>query len=195
MKRNTIKFVAILTLILLIASSCGKDKGRNRNVTVQLGPYTTVQNNKFIELLLPSAHASVTSLKFCFKRLRFKSADSNTADPLTASDNVNFDLGEVTISSGSTSLGTIVLPEGTYKRIEFDLENHCASGKSIQLTNSNGVYSSTERITIKFSGSFTANADITLDLDIQQILTQLNSYNGSVSLKTSAEGVSGMLLN
>lgn len=175
--------------------SCAPKKNDSHSVSLQFGSYSTAKSN-ILKFFIPEAKAAVTNLKFCFKRLRFKTASEVTSDDSSQDeDNIDFSLGELDISSGATALGTIQLPEGNYSRVEFDLENTCASGKSMQLTNASGSYSSTERITIKFEGSFSANADGTLTLGVQQILNQLNSYNGGGSLKTSAESISGVLTN
>ncbi len=169
---------------------------KSHQIDIQFGTYSTAKN-KFLKFILPEANAAVSSLNMCFKRLRFKTSEDPaiTDNPTTDSDNIDFRLGAVDISTGATALGTISLPEGQYSRIEFDLENDCASGKSINLINSHGNFSSTERITIKFEGHFTANADGALTLGVQQIITALNNYNGGGTLKIVAESVSGVLSN
>lgn len=182
-------------LSMIMTLGCAKPSTDTHSIALQFGSYATAKNN-ILRLLLPEARASVSNLKLCFKRLRFKMAGEVTnADPTVDSDNIDFNLGEIDVSAGSTALGTVQLPDGNYKRIEFDLENSCASGKSIQLSNSSGSYSSVERITIKFEGDFTANADGTLNLGVQQILDQLNNYNGAGDLKVTAEAISGVLSN
>lgn len=188
--------IGTVAIAAAILTGCAKPSQSGlHQIAVQFGSYTTAKH-KLMRLFLPEANAAVSSLKLCFKRLRFKSANEATsADPLADSDNIDFNLGEVNISSGSTALGIITLPEGNYTRLEFDLENSCASGKSIDLVNTNGSFSSTERITIKFEGNFTANADGTLTLGVQQILNALNSYNGAGSLRTAAESIGGALSN
>lgn len=200
MKKNIILVSKVLILGLFVSGCADKNALGTHQVALQFSSYTTAQNkmnHKLLSLFLPQeANAAVTSLKMCFKRLRFKMAGEVTsADPMADEDNVDFNLGEINISSGATALGTITLPAGNYKRVEFDLENSCASGKSIALVNSNGSFTSTDRITIKFEGDFTASADGTLTLGVQQILTQLNSYSASGTLKSAAESISGVLSN
>ncbi|WII73726.1 hypothetical protein QJS83_07535 [Bdellovibrio sp. 22V] len=189
--------LATAVLIGLSLSACAPDSSQSPlTIQLQFGSYSTAQNSKPLWRLLgiKEANAAVTSLKMCFKRLRFKLADENTTSPETNEDNVDFAIGEVTISSSGASLGTVSVPPGTYKRIEFDLDSDCASGKSIQLTNGNGSFSTNQTITIKFSGTFTADTDGALTLGVQNILDQLNSYNGP-DLKVAAESVSGELAN
>lgn len=136
---------------------------------------------------------AVNSLKFCFKRVRFKmSGETTNPDPTIDEDNIDFDLGEVTISSLGTNLQSISLPLGTYERVEFDLEDDCASNKSVQLDNANGSFSTSDRITIRFDGNFThdGSSDI-LNLGIQNIISALNTVSNSLEIKNKAEGASG----
>ncbi len=202
--KNLVQKTKSLLPSLLLAGiliGCGAkpaDGTKNLNIQLQMGSYSTVQNQAPLiwKLLgVKEANAAVTSLKMCFKRLRFKTTDVDTAAPDTDGDNKDFFIGEVLVSSAGAVLGGITIPEGTYRRIEFDLDSSCASGKSIQLTNGNGTFSSVDRITIKFSGNFTASADGALTLGVQTILNQLNSYNAPATLKTTAESISGVLAN
>lgn len=136
---------------------------------------------------------ALSQLKFCFKRIRFKmSGESTNADPTQDSDNLDFYLGEVSISSLGTNLEDISLPSGTYSRVELDLEDKCPSGKSVQLTNSNGSFSTDDRITIKFEGTFVhTSANQTLELGIQQITSALNTVTSDSNIRNKAESVSG----
>ncbi|MCM2280983.1 MAG: hypothetical protein NDI61_03960 [Bdellovibrionaceae bacterium] len=142
--------------------------------------------------VVPSA---VSPLTLCFKRVRFKQAgEETTEDPSLDEDNVDFNLGEVSIDASGTPLQSVAVPPGTYTRVEFDLENHCASGKSVALTNSHDSFTSTDRITIRFDGSFQHdNSDKALALDLQQIINALDAVTSDAEIKTRAEGVSGGL--
>jgi hypothetical protein len=197
----TIKKCALLTVATMMAldlTGCAKSPSSSPlSMQLQFGSYTTAQHRSLFWKLfeIPEANAAVTSLQMCFKRLRFKAVDENTTDPATNSGNVDFQIGEITISAAGASLGTVQVPAGTYRRIEFDLDPSCASGKSLQVINANGSFSTTQSITIKFSGSFDANADGTLTLGVQTILNQLNSYNAPADLKVTAEAISGVLAN
>lgn len=158
-------------------------------VSMQLGAYTTAGLSSF---LIPDAHAAVSDLRLCFKRLRFKKDLSATLDPLLSEDNVDLILGEVAISSAGTALASVNVPEGTYYRVEFDLEPECAAN-SVNLSNDFGVFTSGERITIKFEGTFVVNGAETLILGTQNILNAANAYNGVGSLRDALENVSGDL--
>lgn len=146
MKYGIMNKSRVMITSLLMASNflgCAKPASNGSlAVGLQMGSYTTAQVRPLWRLLaVPEANAAVTSLKMCFKRLRFKAADVDTASPSTDSDNMDFAIGEMTIANNGASLGAIKLAPGNYRRIEFDLDSSCASGKSIQLTNANGVFS------------------------------------------------------
>lgn len=201
-------------LLALHLSGCQTNTdGKTVRIQLQMGQYTTAQYRGLLWKLLEArpAHASVDSLKMCFKRLRLKIADGTSSGALSGDsddspetehgpelnsglveDNVDFNIGEVTVSSAGASLGTIEIPANKYSRIEFDLEPDCASGKSVQLTNGQGTFTSDQRITVKFDGNFDANVDGTLTLGVQTILDQLNTFNGG-DLKVTLEAASGDL--
>lgn len=155
-------------------------------VNVSLGSYTTAG---FSQFFISNAYAGVSDLKFCFKRLRFKKDVTDIDDPLV-DENIDLNLGEISISSAGTSLSIVNIPADTYYRVEFDLEPSCA-GQSMQLSNDFGVYSSTENIKIKFDGVFVVDGSETLQLGVQDILNAANSYNGTGSLADHMESVSG----
>ena len=198
--KTILRTLSITVAVALIG--CGKKPDpaapSSANVQLMFGSFTTAQNQAPMiwKLLgMKEANAAVTSLKMCFKRLRIKADDVDTVSPASDSNNKDFFIGEVIVSNAGASLGAIAVPKGVYHRIEFDLEPSCASGLSMQLTNANGAFTSNERITVKFSGTFTANADGALTLGVQTILNQLNTFNAGTTLKVHAEAVSGVLSN
>jgi hypothetical protein len=191
---------------------------QNLTLQLQLGQYATAKvTHPILELLTPKlAEASVDSLTMCFKRVRLKTQediDSTLASSKTGTQsftetepenesepahevgedgNIDFAIGEVNVSASGAALGNISVPAGHYRRIEFDLDSSCASGKSIQLANSNGSFSSTDSITIRFEGDFVADSSGVLILGVQNILDSLNSFAGG-DLKAAAENISGEL--
>ena len=197
----SIKKAAVVSVSVLVAlemmGCAAKSASSPAAISLQMGSYTTARNqNPLWKFLAPQeANAAVSSLKMCFKRLRFKTDDVDTAAPLTDASNKDFAIGEIIISNSGALLGAVSVPQGTYRRIEFDLDTNCASGKSIQLVNANGSFSSTSGMTIKFRGNFVAASDGTLTLGIQTILSALNSYTAASDLKTTIEGISGSLAN
>ena len=86
---------------------------------------------------------------------------------------------------------TAAVPAGTYSRVEFDLDPHCASGKSIQVTNTTGTFTNAQTITIRFDGNLILTASQNLDLNIQAIISALNNTTSDADVKVKAESVGG----
>lgn len=188
------KFAILLAMVAMYGCLPSQDEsavktGGTHPVDMQISSYTTAGLSNF---LIPSAYAAVSDLQLCFKRLRFKQDLSDTLDPLVE-DNIDLNLGLVTLSSAGTDLPVVNVPAGTYYRIEFDLEPECGIGESVRLTNDFGVFNSTERITIKFDGVFVVNGAETLNLNVQDILNAANGHNGSISVRDSLENASGSM--
>lgn len=166
------------------------------NVSCQSDNTTT--GNPFVAIEFASFSASnfkplaVSSVTMCFKRLRFKTENESTnSDPILDDDNIDFEIDEVTLSNGGTSLGTVQVPPGTYTRIEFDLEDKCSSGSSVSVTNSSGTFMVNDRITIKFEGNVIIEKNTTLSMAVQAIVVALDSITADSEIKTQMEGVSG----
>jgi hypothetical protein len=188
----------ILILISLLSlSSCGVGGGG----TTTGNPLTTVRMldksnivasimKKMSESLIPSAYANVSSISMCFKRLRFKPVETTEEE----AENVDLTLGQVTINPAGTNLVTVSIPEGNYRRIEFDLEPDCGgtTQPSVRFTKSNNVTLSTsERLTIKFDGNYVVSEDGTLDLDIDKIITGMDAISSSENIKDDLEAITG----
>lgn len=186
------KFI-FLIFILVFFVSCGGTTTGNPLETKQISvtmqdqqPFAWIK--KSWDMLIPSAYANVSSIKFCFKRLRFK--------PDSSTDGRNFDLvlGEVTIDPNGTNLLTVAVPEGLYERVEFDLEKECEgtpSKPSVLFTNDFGTFSTLDNMTIKFDGQFTVSTDSTITLNIDALLDALEPVTNDNQIKTSLEAVSG----
>lgn len=173
---------------------CAPTKTGNPVVTLSFDSYTTASWLPFIN----DAYAAVSEAKFCFKRLRFKqTGETSAADPTTDEDNVDFSIGQVTLKGDGTLLGSVEVPEGTYVRIEFDLEKDCNDtiAPSVSVTNdsSPGVpYESEDRVTIKFEGTFTASAaQHNLALGVQSLVTALDGVTDGADIKAALEAASG----
>lgn len=184
------QFAILFAFLTLCSCQSSKDSpvsaSEAQPVSVSMGSYTTAGLTDFF---IPKAYAAVTDLKLCFKRLRFKRSITDIDDPLV-DENVDLQLGEVTISSTGTTLSVVNVPADTYYRIEFDLEPSCA-GKSLTMSNDFGVYSSAENIKIKFEGVFVVDGSESLVLGVQDILNAANAYNGLGSVKDAFESVTG----
>ncbi len=183
----------ILLLSLLFGCGGGTTTGNPYRVTINFKAYNSVTSWSPWDLFIDKANAGINNLTFCFKRVRFKLVDGATVNPDSSEDNIDFDIGEITILSGGTTLGDINVPEGTYKRVEFDLEKDCSSNKSVTLSNDNGNFSTDNRVTIKFSGTLVINETTTINLDIQPIINAMDSFNGSSDLDDVLEDINGTL--
>ncbi len=168
----------------------------------------------------PNAHASmIQEVKFCFKRLRFKSTqdlsdDSSSSSSSSSSsnsssssssgnssgdsndddeDNIDLNLGEVNYSPslGAQEITSVTVPADDYRRIEFDLDNNCSKGYSI-LVNNGSVLSSSDHIKIKFEGKFNATtSEAKLILGLDSIIAALETVSQSSELGNTLEGTSG----
>lgn len=172
----------LLTLCLAFALSACSNKSEGTSTG---NPLVAIQFKSYTALMAADiSPQAVSDLKMCFKRLRFK--------PISGLDeNVDLALGEVAVDPAGTLLAAVRVPAGTYTRVEFDLNPDCTSGKSIQLTNSSGSFSTHETITIRFDGTLILSASQDLDLDMQSIITALNTVTSDLEIKTKAESVGG----
>ncbi len=184
-----------LVLISLLGCSAGGTTTGNP-ITVQL---RLVDQQPFAwwspitnQIIIPSAYAAVTNAYFCFKRLRFKTDSSDE----TTDDNIDVNIGRVAIDPNGTNLVSVTIPSGVYRRIEFDLEEECndvASTPSVEFTNGLAPFnhSTSDRMTIKFEGTFTATADTSLDLDIDAFFDTMDTINDGNDIKNQFEALSG----
>jgi len=172
----------------LILSSCGPTTTGNpvtAPVTVRMEDQQAFALiKKAWDSIIPSAFSTVSNVKFCFKRLRFK-PDSNTSG-----SDFDVNLGEVDINPNGTNLLTVAVPIGTYRRIEFDLENECdgtPDTPSVTVTNLNGTFTTLDHVTIKFEGSYTVSQSGTLSLDVDSLFDALDTIASGNDIKTVLE--------
>lgn len=174
---------------------CGTTVG-NPVVTIGIDSYSPSAGGRELfpfSFLIPSAYASIGEVKLCFKRIRFKPDEKSTSEDVDADlDNLDFQIGEVTLSPGGTKLGSLVVPSGDYRRIEFDFKRDCSSGYSVQVTNGNGSFKTNETISVRFKGNFVVDStDREITLKIQSILQQLENVTSDSEIKKKAEGAEG----
>ena len=184
---------SIFLLVLFSLSSCGGGTTTGNPVhTVNLkmqdrAPLAFLK--KISDAILPSAYANISGISFCFKRLRFKPDES------TNGTNYDLELGRVEIDAvNGTDLLTIVVPEGTYRRIEFDLEGGCdgdALKPSVTFLNGSTSYSTQDNMTIKFEGTYRVTSNGTLNLDIDALVDTMNTISDSNQIKSELENSTG----
>ena len=190
-------------LVGLLLSGCGTSTG-TYGVSLSFDSFNARNLQAFpsFDMRKLQEARDVTSLTMCFKRLRFKTQGEGTSsDTSEDEDNVDFQIGEKSISGSGTTLGNITLPAGTYTRVEFDLEDDgqgCSSGNSVSLTNGSGSFSTDDRITVKFDGTFTlSNTDATLALGLQSIIDALDTVtsdeDSDTGIKAKTESANGSL--
>lgn len=182
-----------LFILFTIVSACGPTTTGNpisrKQVTLRMEdqqPFAFLK--KTSDWMIPEAKAAVSDTKFCFKRLRFK------PDSTTNGSNFELLLGQVDIDPAGTNLLTVSVPEGTYERIEFDLEDDCngtPGTPSVIFTNGNGTFNTTENMTIKFDGSYTVSAAGTLTLNIDALFDAMDLITANNQIKTSLENAPG----
>lgn len=168
---------------MALLSSCGNTRTGNPSVQVEIvGSQSSVMAD--FEVF------AVESVRFCFKRIRFKlEEDDSDAEAASSTD---LEIGAVLWSSGTEALQSVTVPSGSYRRIELDLEDGCSNGESLRVVNDSGTFFTDDRITIRFEGQFEVSAaDQTLGLVIDRLLTALDAVNDSENLKDAAESVSG----
>ena len=193
---KTYKLIPIALSIFVLLSGCSGLEGTttgNPLITIELSGYTSM-SSKLSEFASGKVGAlAVSSLTLCFKRLRFKlDGESTDSDTSLDEDNIDLELGEVNITGSTQELTSVEIPAGTYKRVEFDLEDDCTSGKSIQVTNGSGSFSTTSRVTIIFEGTFTvSDSDDVLSMSIQNIVDELDAVTADNQVQTRAEAASG----
>ncbi len=169
-------------VLLALVPGCGTTVGNGgpQQVTMSYAPYSS--GREVIDLQL-----GLTQIAFCMKQVRF------TTSTGASSGNIALSAGAVTLSPSGTALGTVGVANGVYTRVEFDLDNSCASAMSVSLKTALGLsIGAAEAITLKFSGSFeVSGAARSLSLNVQPIVTSLGGVTTALDIKPLAEGVSG----
>ncbi len=179
-------------IFMFISFSCGPGGGGTTTgnpvtVKMEFAAYNNSLARQISNFFIPEAHAALASLKMCFKRVRFKPQESSIGD------NVDLELGEIEIKQEGTPLSDVSIPEGLYKRVEFDLAKDCdnTTKDSVTVANDNGTFTSQDTITVKFEGEFRPS-DGDLTLFVQNIVDVVKDYQASDGeLKNVLEGVSG----
>lgn len=190
------KELPLIILSFILLTSCAGGGGTTtgnpvKTVNVRMQdqqPFSWIK--KISDSIVPSAYANVSNLSLCFKRLRFKPVENDS----TGAENIDLELGLVSINPSGTNLISVSVPEGEYRRIEFDLEDGCDgnnSTPSVTFINNQGTFSTSDKMTIKFDGVFIVDADKNLDLNIDAILDEMETVTLSSTIKSQLESVTG----
>lgn len=178
------KFVILFSAILSL-DSCSNSQGTSTG-----NPLVNLRSGVFTSLSIQA----VSEARFCFKRIRFKQAGELTnIDPTIDEDNIDFQIGLKILSTAGDNFGSIRVPPGNYTRIEFDLDNSCAVGYAVSVTNAApGPLSTSQSVTIKFFGNITINSDVSIELALQNLVNALNTVTDGAQIKTQLEAASGV---
>jgi hypothetical protein len=189
-----LKLIIISFLIIFSNAGCtffgddgGTTGGNPLTVDVNLASYDNSIASMIFKFIIDDAQANITSLNFCFKRIRFKTSSNGSEY------NYDFNIGEVAILSTGTTLNAVTIQAGTYTRVEFDLEKNCdgTTKPSVSFVNGNGSFQTNDRMTIKFDGSFTID-QTSLSLFVVNFTNAVKAYNGTSSnIKPTLEALSG----
>lgn len=206
MHKVALLFLALTPSLVLIGCG-GRPEGMSR-VQLQIAPSGTPTNAlQFAQVGSGGDPTSVVAT-LCFKRLRFKRFEgvghhsqpgsddnghhSNDDDSNGIEDNIDLDIGSVTLNAAGVNLGEVDVPIGDYGRIEFDLEDDC-DDSSVQVTNSfvNNLKTD-DHIKIKFVGRFTAQeADQVLTLGFDSVRSALAGVTQPREIRPALTSLSG----
>lgn len=184
------KYLVLVLLLALVscgAGTGGTTTGNPIRIEMKFASFSPSIARMISNWIIPEAHASLSSLKMCFKRVRFKPESDS------AVDNVDLELGEVEIKQEGTVLSNVSIPSMVYRRVEFDLAKDCddTTKNSVTVDNANGTFTSTDTITIKFEGEYNP-ADGDLTMFVQNIVDKVKNYQASDGdLGDQLESVSG----
>ncbi|OQW47289.1 MAG: hypothetical protein A4S09_15965 [Proteobacteria bacterium SG_bin7] len=162
--------------------------------TPAAGPFFSL---KFGSSQLSSMQTSqIAFLSFCFSQIKFiPYIDLNNPNPTAVTQKFDFDMDDVTYSKNGTSLSFVSLPAGKYQSIQIKLAAQCSSGRSVQLTNTHGTFSTTNTITITLLG-FPTYLEITdatsqVILNIDNVIPTLLGVTGDTQIKSAIEATDG----
>jgi hypothetical protein len=166
----TMKRISVLIPLFLLA--CAGTKFTNpgnppKALTIELGA---------------NESSALFGLKLCATQLSFTSTTG--APPFE----VPLSQGEISLSSAGTEIATVTLSSGSYSQVKLNVDASCTSGKSIEVVNSSGVFSTADASTFSFAGQVEASGAVSrVRLGLRPILDQLASVSSATEIKAKAE--------
>ncbi len=164
-------------------------------------PSRTPTSGPFFKLSFSDSNLSTAQLSqirlltFCFSQIKFiPYIDLANPDPNAVTQTYDFDLEDFSYDPSGSSISFVSLPAGKYQSVQLKLSSQCSSGRSLQITNDNGIFSTTDAITLTFlSFSYLEITDSTtlVTLDLDGIIPGLLSVSGNVGIKPAAEASNG----
>lgn len=184
------KYVALtLAIFFLGCSDTSNTTLGNPLVSLKIAPYSApMAMNKITPL-------AVSEIQFCVKRLRFKTElEETNIEPDDDEDNIDINLGLISINPSGTTITQVEVPPGEYTRIEFDLEPNCAGSisPSVYLDNDNdgGVpFETNDDITIEFNGLINLNSSTSINLYVEKIIAALDLVTDANDIEDALEDI------
>lgn len=188
-KRALVISVLILGFVVMAYQYCSLPSR-----SVASGPFFQLKF-KFSNLSMNQI-SDIRSLTFCFAQIKFiPYVDLNNPDPNAVTQKFDFNIDDVEYDANGTSLTYVSLPAGKYQTIQLILGNQCSSARSLQLTNSNGIFSTTNAITMTLDGAPTyldindSTTQVTLNVD--NIVLALRNVTANTQIQTTVESNHG----
>lgn len=198
---QTKNYIFSLIAFFLILSGCsGGTTVGNPLVSLKLKSFAPLSLNKNFSSSMTSASINplevvnplaVLRLDLCFKRLRFKPTTDSTNS--WTEDNIDFNPGNISFTGAELNLGSVPLPEGLYDRVEFDLDDRCSTGSSVEVQNTAGTFSTASGMSIKFDGVFSHQSDSVLSLNLFSLIAAADTVTADNDIKDALESVEGSL--
>ncbi len=203
-KRMTLsmRFSLASLMILTVSAACsnvGTGSPVERRNTIVGNPMVEVsiaadaavalRRSPLQSLLLPAAFAagSDVQLMMCFDRIRFKYDD----DTGPADGDIEFPIGRVVDNGQGSTLGSVQVPAGTYKRIEFDFKPNCGDSTSVIVSNLFGLFSTNERIRVRFEGDITISENTKIKIGTRPLRDALTSIQSGPEIPIALESIAG----
>jgi len=182
---------AALVMAASFTGGCGTTVG-NGAVSMSYASYSSRYSASSVSSRASrplDVYTALTQISLCYSTVRFKSASG------TSSGDIALSLGSVTLNPSGTQLATVAVPNGTYTRVEFDLDSHCTSGMSVALQTALGVSIGTaSTVTIGFNGNFTVDGSTSpqpLSMNIQPLVSALEGVSAGSDIVGITQTVNG----
>ena len=179
---NKSLIVLVLGLLIVLFQNCGAPQGTetgNPSVKLDFSSYTLAANQTL-------------RADLCVFQVRLKKVGSAENE----GNLVSFPKGHVRLDPQGTDLGRLALPSGTYERIDMLLKSDCSTTSSIEIENNQGLFRSSQPLTLRFLGTIEIPSQGgTLTLQIQPFIQHLQSVTSDLELRSGLETVTGTYMN
>lgn len=185
--RNWLPFLLVLSLPLYqnCKSQDGTDTGEP-GLTLQLSSYE--QSTALFNYFVPKAFAEVSGVAMCIHQVRFKKDNSSNSP----GENINIELGRVDWNPAGTTLTSLDVSPGDYRRLDIMLRDDCQESFSLVIQNTNGEFVVENPIILRFENEFTVDGlPGELVLDVSPFIDFFDGVSSSAELETGVSNISG----